>query len=217
MPTARQASSTTLKPRSSGRWSWGRPAAGIGGGESGGVGRVSVVVLTRTLAEAPHQPNADEVEDQGEHEQHRSDREQRLIANRPGRLVARGGLRDEPGHRLARLEWVEAKVCCGASRDRHDHRLADGSADPEDDRGDDARDRRRKHDPDRDLPLRAAQPYAPSRSAWGTAVMASSASEAIVGMIMMPMTRPAASMLKVPTSVNACRIDGVMNVRAKKP
>ena len=59
----------------------------------------------------------------------------------------------------------------------------------------------------------------PCRIACGTADMASSASDATVGMIMTPSTRPAASALVKPTSMfkMSCSRVGVTKVRAKKP
>ena len=59
----------------------------------------------------------------------------------------------------------------------------------------------------------------PCRIACGTADMASSASEAMVGMIITPRTRPAASTLVKFTSMfkMSCSSVGVTKVRAKKP
>ena len=60
------------------------------------------------------------------------------------------------------------------------------------------------------------RPYAPSRRPWGTARIASSEIDAIVGTIMIPITRPAESALKPLTSMpSACRISGVTKVSAK--
>ena len=63
----------------------------------------------------------------------------------------------------------------------------------------------------------APSPKAPSRSACGTADIASSASDAIVGTIMKPMMIPADSALKICTSRprGRCRISGVKKVSAK--
>ena len=62
-------------------------------------------------------------------------------------------------------------------------------------------------------------PNDPSRSEPGTADIASSETEAIVGTIMIPITRPAESALKTCTSRprRSCRIVGVTKVSAKKP
>ena len=59
----------------------------------------------------------------------------------------------------------------------------------------------------------------PCRIACGTAEKASSDSEAIVGMIITPRTRPAASALVKPTSMlrRSCRSVGVTKVSAKNP
>ena len=59
----------------------------------------------------------------------------------------------------------------------------------------------------------------PCRSAWGTAVIASSASEAMVGMTITPSTRPAASALVKPTSIDRMSWSrvGVTKLSAKNP
>jgi hypothetical protein len=66
----------------------------------------------------------------------------------------------------------------------------------------------------------APRAAAPARKDCGTAYMASSEMDATVGRIMMPMTRPADSALNtwggVPNS-QFSRSSGVMNVRAKNP
>ena len=57
--------------------------------------------------------------------------------------------------------------------------------------------------------------YAPSRRSRGTAPIASSESEATVGISITPMTRPAESVLKMSTWIPMSRSSGVMNVSAK--
>ena len=61
--------------------------------------------------------------------------------------------------------------------------------------------------------------YDPCRIACGTAEKASSDSEAMVGMIMTPRTRPAARALVKPTPMlrTSCRSVGVTKVSAKNP
>ena len=63
----------------------------------------------------------------------------------------------------------------------------------------------------------APRPKAPSRSACGTARMASSEIDATIGMIRKPMMIPAARALKIATSMlnRPRRISGVKNVSAK--
>ena len=65
----------------------------------------------------------------------------------------------------------------------------------------------------------APMPKAPSRSAAGTADIASSATEAIVGRTRKPMMMPAASALNwlTPMPRPSRRISGVKKVSAKKP
>ena len=65
--------------------------------------------------------------------------------------------------------------------------------------------------------LVAPNPYAPSRSARGTALIASSLSEETIGMIMIPITKPALAALKMLTlSVpKIARSSGVTLVSAK--
>src|SRR5574341_865166 len=59
--------------------------------------------------------------------------------------------------------------------------------------------------------------YAPSRKLWGTAYMASSDRDEIIGMIMMPITIPGASALNPETVELTCCNNGVTNNRAKYP
>ncbi len=63
----------------------------------------------------------------------------------------------------------------------------------------------------------APRPNEPSRSDWGTADIASSDTDAIVGMTMKPMMIEAASTLKTPTFTfrKSCRTFGVKKVSAK--
>ena len=61
----------------------------------------------------------------------------------------------------------------------------------------------------------APRPYAPSRSACGTADIASSESEAIVGISITPMTRPPARTLKISTCTPIDLSRGVTAVSAK--
>ncbi len=90
----------------------------------------------------------------------------------------------------------------------------------EHERGHDARERRGHHHARRHLQLVAAQRQAPSRRPPGTADIASSDSEATVGRIMIPITRPAESALKTPgfSPMNQMSwSSGVTKVSAKKP
>ena len=90
---------------------------------------------------------------------------------------------------------VPRQVGPTAGGDGHDHRLADGAGDPEHEGGDDAGQRRGTTTLVATWRLVLPRAYAPSRNEFGTADMASSDSEAMVGMIMMPMTSPADSAL----------------------
>ena len=65
---------------------------------------------------------------------------------------------------------------------------------------------------------RAPIPYAPSRSALGTACIASSATEATSGIVRIPTARPAARKLKVPADVKIFRTrSGLITCSAKYP
>ena len=98
----------------------------------------------------------------------------------------------------------------------HDHRLADRAADREQDAADDAGKRRRKEDLADGLRRVAPSARLPSRIACGTAAIESSAIELTNGMIITPMTRPAASALSLLAGFDPDRDAEVAHRRARR-
>ena len=97
----------------------------------------------------------------------------------------------------------------GSQRD--DHRLADRPRQAEHDGGGDAGERGREDHPQRGLHPVGAERERPWRSAWGTADIASSDSDAIVGMIITPEDEASGQHADEPTSMcrQSCRMSGV--------
>ena len=135
-----------------------------------------------------------DVHHQRRDEQRQADGEDRLVLDRAGRHVAGAGRGDEGRHRLDGVARVRGRgSAAGPAASEHDHRLADGARD-------------REHEATRRSPRsRPGRRPASTPAAWssrarrrrrgarcGTAVIASSESEATVGISITPMTRPAA-------------------------
>ena len=132
--------------------------------------------------------------DEGDHEQQRADREDRSCSR-----TSRTGMSPEPACAMKAVivciasSGFQLTLGADARGDRHDHRLADRPGDRRARRRRRCRTARPGRRPGRDTCI-LVEPsaYAPSRRRCGTADMASSDSEAIVGMIMTPITMPAA-------------------------
>ena len=117
---------------------------------------------------------------------------------------------------------LSGQVGGDAGRQHHDHRLADGARGRQQHGADDARQRRRQHDPADRFRLRGAEPEEPSRRDCGTAEMMSSDSDETNGMIMMPMTNAGGQdagwqRCRDRSSSPKSRRNGPKVIRAKRP
>src|SRR5262245_1174946 len=93
------------------------------------------------------EPDRDDVQHQRQEEQRDADGEDRQVLDRAGRDVTPRLRRDVGRHGLEALARVEPEVRRLAAGDEHEHGLADRARRTEDQRGDDAGQRGREHDP----------------------------------------------------------------------
>ncbi len=100
------------------------------------------------------------------------------------------------GDRRRGLHRIQREVRLLARRDRDDHRFTDGARNAEHVRRDDAGQCRGHHDGQCVAKTRGAHRVRAFAQVIGTARIASSATELMYGVIMMPMTMPGPSMLK---------------------